>query len=180
MVQAIKLEEVWLPMSTFLTKTTTLWMTFFATIFMTLGFGLVMYIWQFVIIDEMYAPEQISAHVGAMTSTQKTVHAWMTATLDVAYPLAYGGFFIGMALRFFGQFGPWLAAPSFAVIPVDLAEGLVQILVLNGNEGVIWYKMIITPLKLGLFLIGLSVAVIGICIALRQLIRRNSDLAIDG
>lgn len=153
-------------MSNFLTKTTTLWITFLAAMLMTLAFGLVMQIWQFTIIDEMYVPEQISAHVGAMTPEQRTVHIWMTATLDVAYPFVYGSFFIGVALRFFDKFGPWLAVPSIAVIPIDLTEGLVQILILNGNEHVIWLKAIVTPVKLGLFFVGLGIAVTGLCIAL--------------
>lgn len=160
------------PMLEKLTKAKTLWFLFWATLAMTLGFGLIMRIWQFEIIDEMYEPDQIRAHVAAFTATQKTVHAWMTATLDVAYPFAYGSLFIGMALRFFGRAGFWLALPSVLVIPVDLAEGYVQVLLLTGNDSLLAYKQILTPLKLGLFIPGLIVALVGAGIAIAR--RRRS------
>lgn len=162
----------------FLTKTTTLRMTFLATILMTIGFGLVMHIWDFVIIDEMYVAETITEHLASMTPTQKVVHAWMTGTLDVAYPFAYGAFFIGMALRFYGSKGPYLALPSIAVIPVDLCEGMIQIMLLNGNESLLWLKEIVTPLKLGLFIIGLSIAIIGLLIAGKQFISNRPKTSV--
>lgn len=160
------------PMRDMLTRPKVLWLLFGATLAMTIAFGLVMKIWQFELIDEMYLPDQIKAHLASLTPSQKYVHAWVTATLDVAYPLAYGGFFIGMALRFFGRYGAWLALPGVLVIPVDLAEGLVQILLLNGVESVLGYKQILTPLKLGLFFPGLAIAVLGGLIAARHKWRR--------
>ncbi len=160
------------PMQDRLTKTKTLWFLFWATLAMTAAFGLIMQIWQFEIIDEMSEPDQIRAHVAAFTATQKTVHAWMTATLDVAYPLAYGGFFIGMALRFFDRAGFWLALPSALVIPVDLAEGYVQVMLLTGDDSLLHYKQILTPLKLGLFIPGLIISLVGAGIAIAR--RRRS------
>lgn len=166
-------------MKQLLTNTTTLWTTFLMTIGMTLAFGLIMQIWQFEIIDELYKPEQISAHLAAMSAEQKLVHAWMTATLDVAYPIVYAGFFIGMALRYCGRLGPWLALPSVAVIPVDLAEGVVQVLLLNGYTDLIWLKSIITPIKLGLFLFGFAVASFGLASAATQLVRRLTKRSVN-
>ena len=43
--------------------------------------------------------------VAGMTEAQRNAHFWVTVLLDTAYPLAYGGFFAAMALRFFGRFG---------------------------------------------------------------------------
>ncbi len=155
----------------FLTTNKALWTTFIATILMTLMFGIIMRVWDFGIIDEMSDPEEIKAHIANMSATQRSVHAVMTATLDVAYPLAYGGFFIGVALRFFGKLGPWLAIPSFLVIPVDLMEGVTQVMALTGNESLLWLKAILTPTKLALYFAGLAVALNGLGIGLKRRMR---------
>lgn len=131
-----------------------------------LGFGFVMHIWQFGIIDEMSDPEAILAHLNQMSPSQKTVHAWMTATLDVAFPFAYGSLFIGMALRHFQRFGPLLVWSNLVLIAADLTEGFIQVLLLNGHENIVWAKAIVTPLKLGLFIFGLMVTLIGLTRAL--------------
>lgn len=149
-------------MLTYLSRPKTLWILFFATLVMTLAFGLVMYIWEFGIIDEMYNAEHIRAHIEAMTPKQRKVHAWMTATLDVAYPFAYGGFFIGVALKAFKRAGLWLALPAMLVIPADLIEGVSQVFLLTGHEGFMPVKLIATPTKLILYITALMIAVIGL------------------
>lgn len=156
----------------FLSTARTLWTSFILTVLMTAGFVVIMNIWSFMFIDEMYRPDEIKTYVDSLTPLQKSVHAWSTATLDVAYPFAYGGFFIGMAIRYFGRFGPWFAAPSIAVIPVDLVEGASQVLLLNGHDGMIALKAIVTPLKLGLYFAGLAIALAGAGVALFRLMRR--------
>ncbi len=155
-------------MQTFLTQSKTLWTAFAAFVLMTLGFAAIMAIWDFVLIDEMSDPAVIRAHLAEMTATQKSVHMWTTATLDVLYPLAYGSLFAGMALRFFGQWGWWIALPSFLVIPVDLTEGAVQVMALAGNLDVLWMKAYVTPLKLVLFLFGVAATLVATVIAIRQ------------
>ena len=141
---------------------------------MTTAFGVIMHIWQFTIIDEISNPDQIKVHIDAMTSTQRHVHAWMTATLDIVYPFTYGAFFIGMAVRHFGALGPWLALPGAAVIPIDLIEGAIQVMLLTGNETVIGFKAIVTPLKLGLFITAMLIALAGLGCAAFRLVRKNS------
>lgn len=141
--------------------------TFVSTLVMTALFGLIMLIWDFKLIDEMYRADEIEAHVRAMSSTQRTVHAWMTGTLDVLYPLTYGGFFIGAALRFFDR--RWLVIPSVLVIPTDLAEGATQLLILNGNMEALPFKEIFTPLKLVFYFSALAIACLGL---VRAAIRR--------
>ncbi len=141
--------------------------TFASTLVMTVLFGVVMLVWDFELIDEMYRADVIAAHVRAMSAEQRTVHAWMTATLDVAYPLAYGAFFLGAALRFFDH--RWLALPALLVVPVDLAEGVTQVLLLNGNMNVLGLKTILTPLKFAFYLPALAIALVGlICAAIRR------------
>ncbi|WP_124916938.1 hypothetical protein [Alteromonas flava] len=119
-----------------------------------------MYVEQFQIIDEMFIPAEILAHINAMTERQKNVHIWLTATLDVAYPFAYGALFIGLTLRSFPVHGYWLMLPSILVIPVDLLEGVIQILLLRGHDDVVTIKSVVTALKLILFVTGLMVGVV--------------------
>ena len=120
------------------------------------------------IIDEMFDPAQISHHIEFMTPTQRCVHAWLTGTVDVAYPFAYASFFVGIAIRFFGRIGPWLAIPSFLVIPTDLLEGFAQIMLLNGYDSYLQLKVVVTPIKLVLFLTGLVVTIAGLLRGLRR------------
>ena len=146
----------------FLAQTKTLWVTFTATIILTLCFGLIMHIWEFGIIDELYTQKKIIAHIEAMTPQQRSVHAWMTGTIDIAYPFAYGAFFMGMAKRHFAKYGTWLAMPSLLVIPADLAEGVTQIFLLDGRYDLAGLKAIFTALKLGLYLTGLAITLAAI------------------
>ena len=159
----------------FLAQTKTLWVTFTAAFILTLCFGLIIHIWEFGIIDEMYAPEKIIAHIENMTPLQRRVHAIMTGTIDVLYPFAYGGFFIGMAKRHFVKYGTWLALPSLLVIPADLAEGITQIFLLNGHYDFAGLKAIFTPLKLGLYGIGVIVTLAAICIAICSYISKKKQ-----
>ncbi|MEM7077784.1 MAG: hypothetical protein AAF513_04050 [Pseudomonadota bacterium] len=69
----------------FLTRPKVLWVLFALLVIETLAFGVIMRVWEFMIIDEMSDPQAILKHVNAMTDLQRSVHAWMTATLDVAY-----------------------------------------------------------------------------------------------
>ena len=89
----------------------------------------------------------------------------MTATLDVTYPLIYGGLFTGLIWRFFGAAGPLLAIPALLVIPIDLTEGAVQLLLLNGNDAAADHKLWVTPIKLGLFVFAAVLALVAIGIA---------------
>ena len=156
-----------------LAQTKTLWITFWLTIALTLCFGVVMYFGQFGIIDEMYVAKYIQAHIDAMSPYQRSVHAWMTGTIDVAYPFAYGAFFIGVAVKYFGRFGLWLALPSFLVIPVDLTEGFAQIMLLTGHENFMGLKQIATQTKIVLYLSGLCITTLGLLLALKGLYNKN-------
>lgn len=162
---------------TSLAATKMLWLTFLTTLALTIGFGMVMHVWDFGLIDEMHDSTLILAHIDAMTPLQRTVHIWMTATLDVAYPFAYAGFFIGMAIRHFPKAGKYLALPNVLVIPTDLSEGLVQVLLLNGVDTVVGLKTILTPLKLGLFWFGLAVTLFALVrmVYTRALARRQNE-----
>ncbi|MGC1507002.1 hypothetical protein [Ketobacter sp.] len=145
-----------------LTNKKTLWTLFVITLLLTLSFGVVMQIWDFMLIDEMSNADQIDNHIATMTATQKLAHIWTTATLDVLYPLAYGGLFAGVALKAFGKAGLWLALPSLLCIPVDLTEGYAQVMLLTGNAEFMSLKTLTTPIKLALFIAGLVIAIVGL------------------
>jgi len=104
------------------------------------------------IIDEMSIPDQIRAAVAAMSEEQLSAHWWMTLVLDYFYPLAYGSFFAGLALRNFGDAGVWAAIPAMIVVPADMIENTIQLLILSGDQSLIWVKAIVTPIKLVTFI----------------------------
>ena len=147
---------------TLLTNKNTLWLLFLVTLIITLSFTVVMQVWGFMLIDEMFNVEQISEHIAALSDKQKQVHIWTTATLDVLYPLAYGSLFAGIALKAFGRAGIYLALPSLLCIPVDLSEGYTQVMLLSGNDGFMGLKTIVTPIKFVLFFTGVVIAVVGV------------------
>ena len=108
-----------------------------------------------------------------MTEAQRSAHFWITVLLDTAYPLAYGGFFAAMALRFFGRYGPLAALPALATIIVDLTENTVQALALSGAADALDAKSWLTPLKFGLFFLAAAIALIALVIAVAHLFRQR-------
>lgn len=144
----------------FLIKPLTLWILFALFILQTIGFAVIMAVWDFQVIDEISDPEKVRAHITEMSALQKSVHAWTTATLDVAYPLTYGALFARLAWR---AFKPFYALPAIAVIPTDLAEGFVQVMALTGNNDLIWLKAYLTPAKLVLFFAAIAIALAALC-----------------
>ena len=59
---------------TLLTNKNTLWLLFLVTLIITLSFTVVMQVWGFMLIDEMFNVEQISEHIAALSDKQKQVH----------------------------------------------------------------------------------------------------------
>lgn len=138
-----------------------LWLSFTATLLITLAFPVLIRIWDLVLLDGIADPDEARRVIAAMDAQQKMVHAWITATADVAYPLAYGALFVGSARRFFPQIGWLLAVPSMVLVPIDLAEGVVQILALTEVTDWLGAKAFLTSLKQVLFVWGLAVTLCG-------------------
>jgi hypothetical protein len=157
-----------------LSQVRTIWSTFLATLVLTVTFGVVMHLWQFQIIDEMFVAEDISAHIAAMSLEQRSVHAWLTGTVDVAYPFAYAAFFIGVVIKSFDRKWMWLALPSILVVPADLVEGFAQVMLLNGHETFMPIKVIATPVKLALFLSGLAITISGLVMMLKNRLQNRT------
>ena len=135
-----------------LAETRSLWIAFVATILITIAFPVTASIWGLSFIDALSDPTEVRQAIAGMTPDQRIVHAWITATLDVAYPLAYGALFVGSAYAFYARVGRFIAIPLLVVVPVDLLEGVVQVLALTDTADWIDAKAILTPLKTVLFL----------------------------
>jgi len=144
-----------------LTKTSTLWLMFTATLLITFMFPMLANQLGLTLIDAIASPDQVRKILSDMTADQRSAHAWITGTLDVAYPLAYGFLFAGVALQFFPKAGPYLAILALLAIPVDLIEGVIQILALTETADLLVLKTFVTPLKMALFLGGLLIALAG-------------------
>lgn len=149
-----------------LTNSRILWALVFVQVLIWVGFVSIMYAYDFVLIDEMWKPDEIRNYIAGFSPEQKRAHIWTTATLDVLYPLTYGSFFVGMALRFYGPAGKLLSMPGVLVIPVDLTEGVIQVMALSGRDEVIVHKAWVTPWKLGLFGAATLITLVAIAIAL--------------
>lgn len=144
-----------------LSKKASLWTSFVLVIITTITFPVVASVWNISFIDAISDPDQIRENIVVMSANQRFAHAWITGTLDVFYPIVYGALFIGSAHAFYGRYASLVALPFFILVPVDLLEGLVQILALAEIRDWVDAKAVLTPLKNGLFLLGALVTVLG-------------------
>lgn len=149
-------------MRAFLSDGRTIIWTGLAFLGLTIAFGMWIQRYDLHIIDEISNVEQIRKVVAAMTPEQMSAHWWMTLTLDYFYPLAYGAFFAGVALRYFGKAGIWLALPALICVPADVIENTVQLFILSGDDSLIGVKAVMTPIKLVTFIIAALIALVGL------------------
>ena len=131
--------------------------SFVVTLLLSVVFVVVMQVFDFVIIDEMFREHVIREHIASMSDEQKRMHIWLTATVDVLYPLAYGALFVGVQIRVLGMKRRVFAALSMVAVPVDLIEGLAQVMLLSGHSSWMPVKLMATPIKLLSFTFGLLV-----------------------
>lgn len=139
----------------------TLWISFIATVLITLSFPVAASIWGLSFVDPISDPALVRQAIADMSAEQRLVHVWVTATLDVAYPLAYGALFVGAAVAFYPRVGRYLAMIILVVVPTDLLEGVVQVLALTDTADWVGAKAVLTPLKTILFLFGFLVTIAG-------------------
>lgn len=157
----------------FLARTPVIWITFVLMLVIGVGFGLCRPMVGGAFLDMTSDPEMARTIIATMSDAQRTAHAWVTVLLDTAYPLAYGGFFGGLALRFFGPFGKYAALPALGVVVVDLTENMVQVLALADWVDALDAKAWLTPLKFGLLFLAVGIAVIALVIGLVNLVRKR-------
>ena len=148
-----------------------LWCSGIVYLVVSLCFVAVMMVWDFLVIDEYFVGQDILDGLASLNHTQKQVHIIATMTLDVIYPFAYGIFQAGMAYRYLGKLGRYIAPLSLVCIPIDLIEGFVQVMLLSGNLGYVESKTIVTPIKLALYLPGALAALIALGIAIMRKVR---------
>jgi hypothetical protein len=139
-----------------------------ATVVLTALFPVVAGHFGLTLLDAIADPTEARALIEGLTREQRQAHAWITGTLDVAYPLAYGALFLGAMLRFFPRQGPLLAIPVLIGVPADLLEGLVQILALTGQADWLAAKAVLTPVKGGAFVYGAVLALLGVALSFRE------------
>ncbi|MEQ9316953.1 MAG: hypothetical protein RLN72_13945, partial [Henriciella sp.] len=51
------------------------------------------------LLDMIFSGEAAQARLAELSAEQREAHFWATVLNDTAYPLAYGGFFAGLAAR---------------------------------------------------------------------------------
>lgn len=156
-----------------LKRTPVIWALFVAQLLIGLGFGLFSDAVGGTLLDTITQGDQARSLVASLTEAQRSAHFWVTVLLDTAYPLAYGGFFAAMALRFYGKSGRLAALPALATIIVDLTENTVQALALSGAADVLDAKDWLTPLKFGLFFVAAAIALVVLIIAVVNLFRKR-------
>lgn len=147
-------------MADFLARPLTLWVLLVITLAISLTLSLMS-----TPLDYVADPEAVSALIANMSEQQKQTHIWTTLTLDTAYPLTYGAFFVGMALKYFGQWWKWISLPGLTAALADFAENAVQVLALSGIEDLLWMKVLLTPGKFYLALLAGFIALVGLVIS---------------
>lgn len=145
----------------------TLWSALILTILLMISIQFVANSYKLTLLDTIANPTKAREQLDHMCARQKKAHVWITATLDVAFPLTYGFLFAAAALRFFPQYGGYLVLPALLVILVDLIEGVIQILALTESNSLklnylLKLKRYITSLKFVLFILALFIALGGL------------------
>lgn len=116
------------------------------------------------LLDMLSDPAANEARLATMSASQRSAHLWVTLTLDIVYPFAYGGGLANLAARFAPRNKLLAAAPGLALILVDLIENLLIVLMLQGDIQVIAVKSLVTQAKWWLFG-GCSLLVTGLAVA---------------
>lgn len=121
------------------------------------------------LLDMIWSGEGAISRLIEMTDRQREVHLLGTVTLDVLYPIAYGGLLVGLLCRLAWNWRWALILVPIATVLCDFSENTVQAMALNGHtQDILLVKDIVTPIKFaGL---GLSLALV-IILALGTLVR---------
>lgn len=128
------------------------------SIAVSVGFGLVDNGLGGPLLDLVAGREANEARLAAMSAAQKATHLRITLTLDLLYPMAYGGGLASLAARFAPRRKLLAAAPALALIVVDMFENVLIAAMLSGHDGVIALKTAATEAKWALFLLCCVIA----------------------
>ena len=114
-------------------------------------------------LDQEYLDQRIIFILKNMTVLQVSIHLWVTMTLDVIFPIAYGFLFFGILLSNLEGQWKFLAVRPLILIAVDLTEGIFQIQLLKAETTemmIVSYKNKITLIKYFLFLICMGMCLL--------------------
>lgn len=129
------------------------------------------------LLDMIVSGDKAIGRLNQMDGDQRQIHFWATVTLDMLYPLAYGGLFTGLLCRF-GWRSRWLLilSPMTGVL-ADFAENTVQAMALGGYAAeILVAKDIVTPLKYGALLLSFGLtALLGLIAALTNATGKKTE-----
>jgi len=98
-------------------------------------------------------PGEVQRTIDSMTAEQRSVHIWITCTLDVVNPIAIAGVFKASA-QVWGRKASRFTDAMNVMILADYSEGVVQVLALSGRPNLAFAKVLLTDLKFGLGMVG--------------------------
>ncbi|PHR93759.1 MAG: hypothetical protein COA69_03775 [Robiginitomaculum sp.] len=104
-----------------------------------------------IFLDMIYTGKAAQAQLAEMTQAQKQAHIHATLMLDILFPLALGGYMMGIAARLTKNMRTWAVLPAMVAIITDLCENTVQVLALSGTMDVLFLKTFLTPVKYAAF-----------------------------
>lgn len=162
-------------MKSFITSIKTLWILFALSLALAAGFVIWIPSVGGVALDSVASVADAQSLLASMTAIQRNSHFWMTSLLDMLFPLAYGGLFCGLALKYAGRYGPVLALPALIVIPVDILENIIQLISLRGQTSLLDLKALLTPIKFSLFYAALLIAVASLIFNLVSRLRNKAS-----
>ena len=113
------------------------------------------------------------ALLARLSPYQRDIHAHATMFYDSLYPLAYGAFFCGLAVRLGGRGAAWIVATMLAGMIADYAENIVQLMALSGRADLLVAKTVLTPLKFGLIALAIVATLRIAALAAWQRLRQN-------
>lgn len=145
-----------------LKQTRTLWILFFVAVPLILLSKWAVSHWGLVLLDGISDPDAARTLLSELTPEQNQGHLWFTTTLDVILPFAAAGLFASAALNSFGKYALYLAILPLVAIPLDLTEGVIQVLVLTDTADMLAIKVYTTPVKEMLYNIGFLLALAGL------------------
>ena len=114
-------------------------------------------------LDQEYLDQRVILILENMSVLQVSIHLWVTMTLDVIFPIAYGFLFFGILLSNLEGQCKFLAVLPLILIAADLTEGIFQIQLLQAETTemmIVSYKNKITLIKYFLFLICMGVCLL--------------------
>ena len=114
-------------------------------------------------LDQEYLDQRVFFTLENMSALQASIHLWVTMTLDVVFPLAYGFLFFGILLNNLEGKWKFLAVLPLILIAADLTEGIFQIQLLKAQTTemmIVSYKNKITLIKYFLFLICMGMCLL--------------------